>query len=276
MKVATYRGFKDAAEAAKADPANVAQTVAAAVSAPIFYFEKYLPPVGAGGASSDPSALQTREGLNKLRTVLLKLRNIASPVERDYWMKELAKRTGVDEATLKAEGEKSATEQYASSNAITTNATGGGQDDQTPKRQVSRQELIAEDLLALALARNDFAFIEECVTFFTPTQKELFTLLKSGKRKSDDAALDAIVNLIVLRDPTVIGGLSGEDLAVLKEGLAKEYYKERRHILSLAVRNAEAHGNQAELNAALAELTKLPEEGRDRIRPKTIYILKMC
>jgi DNA primase len=254
VKVATYRGFKDAAEAAKADPANVQHTVAAAVSAPLFYFEKFLAPVPMGATSSDPAALTTRDGLNKLRTVLLKLRNIASPVERDFWLKELAKRTGVDEATLKAEGEKSATEQYASPNSA-------GQDDQAPKRQVSRQELIAEDLLALALARNDFAFIEDCVTFFTPTQKELFTLLKSGQRKSDDAALDAIVNLIVLRDPTAISGLSDEDLAVLKEGLAREYYKERRHILSLAVRNAEARGNQVELDAALAELSKLPGGG---------------
>ena len=118
-----------------------------------------------------------------------------------------------------------------------------------------------EDLFALALARNDFAFIEDCVTFFTPPQKELFTLLKSGKRKSDDATLDAIVNLIVLRDPTDVGDISDEDIAILKDGLAKEYYKERRKILSLAVRNAEARGNQAELDAALAELSQLPGEG---------------
>jgi DNA primase len=213
VKVATYRGFKDAAEAAKADPENVQRTVAAAVSAPLFYFEKFLPPVLVGATSFDPAALTTRDGLNKLRRVLLKLRNIASPVERDHWMKELAKRTGVDEATLKAEAEKSATEQYASPNSPGANVA-AGQDDQAPKRQVSRQELIAEDLLALALARNDFVFLEDCVTFFTPTQKELFTLLKSGKRKSDDAALDVIVNLIVLRDPTAISGLSDEDLAV--------------------------------------------------------------
>ncbi len=61
--------------------------------------------------------------------------------------------------------------------------------------------------------------------------------------------------------PPTISELSDEDLAVLKEGLAKEYYKERRHILSLAVRNAEARGNQAELDAALAELSKLPGGG---------------
>ena len=264
VKVATYRGFKDAADAAKADPENVRRTVAASVSAPLFYFEKFLPPVPEGAMSSDPSALQSREGLNKLRTVLLKLQNIASPVERDFWMKALAKRTGVDETTLKDESEKSAaTQQYAPASSSNANnaSNAAAQDEQTPKRQVARQELIVEDLLAVALARNDFAFIEDCVTFFTLTQKEIFVLLKSGARKSDDAALDAIINLIVLRDPTVANEMSKDDIAVLKEGLAKEYYKERRKVLSLAIRNAEAHDNQAELAAALAELAKLPGGG---------------
>jgi DNA primase len=265
VKVATYRGFKDAAEAAKADPANVARTVAAAVSAPIFYFEKFLPPVPAGAASSDPGALQSREGLNKLRTVLLKLRNIASPVERDFWMKELAKRTGVNEATLKDEAEKSATtQQYAP--AVSTGSGAGvgaatAQDERVINRQLSRQERIVEDLLALALARNDFLLIEDSREFFAPPQKEIYELLKSGKRKSDDAALDVVVNLIVLRDPTDIADISDDDLTALKEGLTKEYYKERRHILALAIKNAEAHGNEAELAAALAELSTLPEGG---------------
>ncbi len=263
VKVATYRGFKDAAEAAKADPQNVKRTVDAAVSAPLFYFEKYLPPIAPGAPSSDPGALTTRDGLNKLRTVLMKLRNIASPVERDFWIKELARRTGVEEKTLEEEAEKNAaTQQYApaSSAGASGGAAGGGiaLDEQAPARHLSHQERIAEDLLALALARNDFSIIEDCTEFFAPAQKEIYELLKSGTRKSDDATLDAVVNFIVLRDPTEIVGLSNEDLAVLKEGLAREHYKERRKILTLAVRNAEARGNETELAAALAELAKLP------------------
>jgi hypothetical protein len=167
----------------------------------------------------------------------------------------------VSEATLKDEAEKSAATQYAPQSSASTNNAMAGQDEQAPKRQVSRQELLAEDLFAVALARNNFVFIEDCATFFTPTQMEIFILLKSGKRKSDDPALDAIVNLIVLRDPTALGDLSDEDIAVMKNGLAKEYYKERRHILSLAIKNAEARGNDAELSAALAELAKLPGGG---------------
>jgi DNA primase len=260
VKVATYRGFKDAAEAAKADPQNVARTVAAAVSAPIFYFEKYLPPLAPGARSSDPAALQTRDGLGKLRTVLTKLRNIASPVEREFWMKELAKRTGVEGKTLEEEASRSAATQFSPSNFNNASPMGAGaqgQDEQALRRQLSRQERIVEDLLALALARNDFILIEDCRQFFAPPQAEMYELLKSGKRKSDDAALDAAIGLIVLRDPTTMSDIADDDIATLKEGLAKEYYRERRHILSLAIKNAEARGNDAELAAALAELSKL-------------------
>ncbi len=269
VRVATYRGFKDAAEAAKADPENVRRTVAAAVPAQEFYFEKYLPGGGDIGTNGivaqrlDPAALTTREMLGKLRTVLLKLKRIASPVEQDHWMKELAKRTGIDERTLEAEAAAAAAGGGPSNfnGRRTADADGTNAEDEAPKRRVARQELIFEDLLACALARNDFSFIEECRQFFTPQQDELFELLSSGKRKSDDEAQDAILELIVLRDPTTAGGLSDVDVASLKSDLAREYYKERRKILALAVRNAEARGDDVELAAALAELATLPGGG---------------
>ena len=43
VKIAIVQGFKDAAEAAQADPENVRRTIAAAIPAPEFYFKKYLP-----------------------------------------------------------------------------------------------------------------------------------------------------------------------------------------------------------------------------------------
>jgi DNA primase len=258
VKVATYRGFKDAAEAAKEDPANVARTVAAAVTAPIFYFEKYLPPLRPGADSSDPAALQSREGLTKLRTVLAKLKHIASPVERDFWMKQLARRTGVNEKTLEQEGaQAAATNQYAQPSYNTQPE----EEYQPAKKKLSRQERICEDLFVLALARNDFSFLEECSQFFTPPQKEMFTLLKSGKRKSDDPALDAHIDLLVLRDPTPLLEISEDDLNILRGGLLIEYYKERRQMLFLAIRNAENNGNSEELAKALEELRSLPGGG---------------
>ena len=270
VKVATYRGFKDAADAAKADPGNVRSTVDAAVPAPEFYFEKFLS-LGGGRSSGgiaakqiDPGMFTSREMLGRLRSVLFKLGHIASPVEREYWMKELAKRTGIEERTLEAEaagagagaggtGGPSASERPA--------APSTRNESEAPKRHVARQELIVEDLLVFALARNDFSLIEGCREFLTPQQGELFELLRSGKRKSEDATLDEALELIVLRDPTAVSALSDRDLVSLKSDLAREYYRERRKILALAVRNAEARGNDSELAAALAELSKLPGGG---------------
>jgi uncharacterized tellurite resistance protein B-like protein len=86
----------------------------------------------------------------------------------------------------------------------------------------------------------------------------LFGLLKTGARKSDDPALDAMLDLIVLNPA---GEISIAEINNLKGELSKEYYKERRKILTQAIKNAEANGNEAELKAALQELTTLPTSG---------------
>jgi len=238
VKIATFKDFKDAADAAKADPENVKKTIAAAVQAPLFYFQKYLP--------DDLAELKTRDGLHKLRAVLGKLKVIASPVERSFWFAELAKRTGINERTLQEEAEKATTVGIP---------VGVRKEEEAAKRQISRQDRLCEQLLVAAFAKNDFDLIEDCVLYFTPAQKEVFRILKDGKKRSEDSSLDEVVGLVVL-------GASSEmtdgEITSLKAELAKEYYKDRRHILAMAIKNAEAKGNEAELKAALQELSDLP------------------
>lgn len=239
VKVAIIKDFKDAADAVQADPQNVHRTIAAAVPAPIFYFEKYLP--------KDSEAVKSREGLRDLRVVLGKLKHIASPVERDSWFKELAKRTGIPERTLEEEAVKSAVPGIP--------IAAQKEEEAAPKREVPRQELITEELLIAALAKNDFTLLDDCVLFLNPTQKEVLRLLKAGKTKSDDPSLDETIGLIMLR---ASADLPHEEITALKAELAKEYYKERRRILAQAVKNAETHGNETELKAAIEELRNLP------------------
>ncbi|MDE2019243.1 MAG: DNA primase [Patescibacteria group bacterium] len=249
VKVATFKDFKDAAEAAEADPENVRRVVGGAVPAPEFYFRKYLLFGDMGqGAGDRESAFATREGLRSLRAVLLKLKNIASPVERGYWLRELSKRTGVAERTLEEEAERAgdlSTQKPATSN----------QENQVSKRIVSRHELIYEDLLTAAVAKNDFQILDGCAEFLNPSQKEIFRILKNGKRKSEDPALDEILGIVVLR---ASNDLSESEIKSLKSELAKEYYKERRRIVTQAIKNAEARGNEEELKSALEELRTLP------------------
>ncbi|MGC9599567.1 MAG: DNA primase [Minisyncoccia bacterium] len=238
VKVAIVKDFKDAADAAQADPLNVQRAVSGAVAAPIFYFEKYLP--------KDPEKLKTREGLRELRVVLGKLKNIASPVERGFWLKDLSARTGIAEKILEEEAAR------ASATGILAAAP---KEEAAAKREVGRAELIVEALLAAALAKNDFTLFDDCAAFLDPVQKEILRILRSGETKSEDPSLDETIGLIVLRAP---GDIAPEEIEALKAELSKEYYKERRKILSLAIKNAEARGNEVELKAALEELKNLP------------------
>lgn len=67
--------IKDAADAVKADPESMKRAVAHAIPAPEFYFKKYLPQ---GSSPAEVMVkLRTREGLQKLRLILAKLRRMA-------------------------------------------------------------------------------------------------------------------------------------------------------------------------------------------------------
>jgi DNA primase len=242
VKIATVEGFKDAADAAKADPKNVERTIAAAIPAPEFYFRKYLPP--------DGGALVTRDGLRNLRAVLQKLRSMASPVEREFWIKKLSERTGIADRTLEEESKRAGPE------GPFEPFVAKQEQEEAQKRPMPRAELLYGELLAIALSRNDFSLFDDCVLFLNPTQAEVLRILASGARKSDDPSLDFMIDLAVLREPPQ--DVSDAETAKLKSSLAGEYYKERRQILLQAIKNAEVRHDEPELAAALEELRNLP------------------
>jgi DNA primase len=247
VKVATIAGFKDAAEAAQADPENVKKIVAAAIPAPEFYFKKYVP--------NDRREFATRDGLQKLRVVLSKLKQMASPVERDYWMQELAKRTGIAARTLAEEAEKAGQNPESRIQNPVRNEEG-----KSEKQEFGRQERLVQKLFAAGLAANNMALMDDCASFLTPLQYDAWQLIVAGRRASDDPALDAIISMTVL---TAAEPLAAGEVTQLKRELSRDYYRERRKILAQAIKNAEANGNTDELAAALNDLNELPASAGD-------------
>lgn len=128
-------------------------------------------------------------------------------------------------------------------------------EEEIQKRKITRQDLLAEKLLSAALVKNNFAILDDSADFLKPPQREILRIFKTGKRQSEDPSLDAAIGVIVL---SASEDLPIEEIASLKAELAKEYYKERRQIVTQAIKNAELHGNEAELKAALEELSQLP------------------
>ena len=168
-------------------------------------------------------------------------------MQREFWLKKLADRTGIALKTLEEESKKT-----EGDIAFVPMAAA----EETTKRQVPRAELLFEELVAIALAKNDFSLFDDCTPFLNPTQKEVMRILASGKRKSDDPAIDAAIDLVVLRESPREPW--DAEAAKLKAALAGEYYKERRRIIAQAIKNAEARHDEHELKAALEEMRNLP------------------
>jgi DNA primase len=238
VKVAMFEKFKDPAEAAHADPENLRRVVLEAKPAMEFYFEKYLPKEG--------FKMGDREHLRSLRAILIRIRNISSPVEQSHWLKELARRTGVEEKALSEES------------ARLTETRGPVREEKVEvvsasEEPRSRRELISQKLLSMALRESGFELVEESIAYLSHPYGEIFTILKLGERKSGNSLFDQILNLVILRS----GDSLEESLVNLKEELFKEYLREKREDLIQAVRQAERVGNEAELQTALLELNSL-------------------
>jgi len=237
VKIVAFETFKDPAEAAQAGANILLEAVANATPAPRFYFDKYLPKAGAFDTNK-------RESIKNLRIVIRKIKQISSAVEKDSWFKALAKRTGVEERVLLEEAEK----------VDVGRESVAKDDDAAPlPKKYSRRELLGEQLLRVAVARNDFSSVDDCMPHFAPVHRSILGILKDGKRQSADPEIDNLMNFIVLGS----ADLPASEVDILKSELMKEEGRDRRSELVAAVRVAEETGNEAVLKKALEELNDL-------------------
>ena len=123
-----------------------------------------------------------------------------------------------------------------------------------PHRTLSRQELLAEELLGTALAKGDFTLTNDVVLYLPETYLAVLRILAKGERRSSDPALDTLLNFVALRAKD----LADKAVADIKDGLRKEYLRAKRQELTLAVREAERRGDELRRDAALKELSELP------------------
>jgi len=247
VRIVLLGSAKDPAEAIQKDPVSFLKLYKEARPAPEFYFERYL----AQFASLSPADLLRASGFKKnLRIVLGKIKNMTSPVEQSGWLRELGRRTGIEENALREEEAKTfgsvpkpelVKENFSLAPAPTT--------EEIP----TRREFLSQHLLAACITANDFSILEESLPHLTPSYVPLVELLKSGVRKSADKKLDELINKIVLQ----AGQVSGEDMAKLKEFLMQEYLKEKRAELTRALKQAEVSGDEAAMQVALEKLNSL-------------------
>ncbi len=246
VKVATFADFKDPAEAVEAGSENLLRAIKDAMPAPRFYFEKYLSGIKEWGS---------REVTKKLRVVLGKLKAIAGAAQRDFWVHNLAERTGLRENMLREEMD------YIDLPRIDFKNIAGVADDagaeQQHSKKYSRHELVSETLLRAAVAKNDYSILEDAIPYFASGYDKIFTALKNGERKLSDPVLDESLNFIVLG---AADSGSAAEFVELKSELMKEHLKEKKQCLARDIKRCENSGDEAGHRSAIEELQSINEK----------------
>ena len=232
--------LKDPADIAKAKPGHFAELIKKAVPAMEYYFSYY-------GINNTTDIAAKKKAI---RQILAKIKAIASPVEQQHWLTEIAGRSGLPEAALVAEMAM-----------VKIDATAGARvkpDEAVAQINTvlpNRTEMIVQRLLSLVVRDAAIAEVVKTQRHILPlAYQSVFDCLLAGDSKLIPPELAGIVNLIYLQsgfDPA-----KGETEALLQQ-LKKEGATLSKKELQEKIRVAELNKDQALLGQLLEEYRKL-------------------
>ncbi len=237
VKVVTLQGVKDPADAAEKDPTGLMKAITEAEPAFKVFFRRYLP--------EGKVDVMKMSDMKALRLLLNKIKSVASPVEKDYWLKELANHAKQSESSLREEMEKIQTapalERFA------------GEAAKIPEKKYSRWERIGQDLLGAAYEKNNCDFLDDVASYLDPATKDALGILKLGGRRSEKPEQDAFINMVLLASKP----MEEKEIEELKVSLRQEFLKLKRNELTARIKEAEAKGDEVGVEKILKEIQSL-------------------
>jgi DNA primase len=248
VKLLILDEYKDPAEAVQKSPGYLLEAVANTKPAMEFYFDRHL------GTEAPDSVVELKKNL---RAVLGKIKKLSSAVERGHWIRLLSERAKMDEKSL-----------FEEMSALKPEATRIMEKNQNfpsgEKRILSRMELIAERLVGLAVAKEEFASaLKECEKFLPSNYFAVFKKIFATENGigEPDAELEEIFNAVTLRS-TFESSLIEEDKIKeefddLLRQLKKEHLKGRREELIVLIKDAETKGEEKKVESALKEFDEV-------------------
>ncbi|MDP3014800.1 MAG: DNA primase [bacterium] len=259
VKILFLKEHKDPAEAVLKSPGKLLGLIDEAKHAMEFYFDRYLQSADKRGLNADLRG-NINEFKKNIRIILGKIKNLTSPVERGYWLKELSLKTKIEEKAL--------AEEMAQFNARTnadykrTNTDSQYKSVSSPYESVlSRRELIAQRMISLIMIKEDFqSQLEE---YFGYLPDDYSIILKSllKREKLSDERLSGLFNLISLRssfEASIIDEdkIDAEFQEILRN-LHLEYLKDKRQGLMCLIKESEHRGEEGKTASVLKEFDEV-------------------
>jgi DNA primase len=194
------------------------------------------------------------EKKKNIRAALSKIKSLASAIDRDYWLKEVAKLTGFSEANLIEEAEN------LKSDLPKTDAEEAPNNQQPP---LSRKELISQRIASLVV--NAPNLYQEIAPDFSRLPASYQTVLNASLNKAFPLPpnLKGLADLVSLRsglEANLDEEKGRSELKELVRQLKLENCKEMRQELLGAIRLAESQNDDAKLTEALQSFDRVSKE----------------
>mgnify|MGYP001600115048 FL=1 len=260
VKILFLKEYKDPAEAVLKSPGKLIGLISAeggsasggngTKHAMEFYFDRYL--------TGDQR--QTTNNLSdfkkNIRIILGKIKNLTSPVDRSYWLKELSLKTKIEEKALTEEMEQIRNEKlvmsYEKKELRTQNSA---------LSALSRRELIAQRMISLIMIKESFQ--SQLKEYFDYLPGDYLIILKSllKREKLSDERLSGLFNLISLRssfEASIINEdkIDAEFQEILRN-LQLEYLKDKRQGLMYLIKESEHRGEEGKTASVLKEFDEI-------------------
>jgi len=239
--------LKDPADVAKAKPGMLKNLVENSKSSMDYYLHRYVKNI--------PSDLKLRK--KNLRIMLSKIKILSSPIDKNYWLKELSLLVKIDEKILAEEMEMLKEPVNKTLEKILP--------AEESELKLSRREMLSQRILGLILhLKNDLKELEKHLSYFPEQYFNIYKKLAGNGGESQQSDLDQIMNVISLRFSFENQNFDAESLQkeiqnLLRE-LKVEYLKEKRQEISNLIRKLESEGDEKSLKEALKEFAALSKE----------------
>lgn len=246
VSVFTVPDGKDAAEYVAAHPGNSARVIASAPTAIVYYIDRYI---RAGMGSQK----------ERVRHVLQKVIELASPMEQYTWMQKIAEAARIKESVLNDELallKKSVSPSLGAQPTVVTGPVDPAKERYKPK---TRRENLWVQLFIIALIEPGTVSALMGAETFLPEQYGGILACLGGKEGTleDRAFLDALdmrASLVAQQGPAET---MHAEAAFLIQELKQEYIRERRLELAAQIQEAERAHDQARVDALVAAFDEM-------------------
>src|SRR3989344_3128730 len=235
---------KDPADFVENNPGKLVELIKNASTAMQFYFNRYL---------------TYRQDKKQTRAVLVKIKKMSSALDRSVWIKSLGERTGFSEKDLLEEMDQLKVEIFGTRDETNLPKRGILEPSQDASIELppknTRRGMIAENLMSLAISKNDITALLPQRQYFPAWHKQAYDELREPKAEAG-STLSTFINTLTLKAGA---GLAHDETTLIKE-LRREYLKERQDELKQKIALAEKVGDETALVELVKEIDLLTNE----------------